>query len=107
MPTPKTNITATQPFSHGNVDAIPGRTYAMNSADAKELVKAGYATVATDDADTDATQNDVVAQRKDVGDVVVDDADDLLGDTKADKDLDNKAAPTTANKARATTTHKK
>jgi hypothetical protein len=105
MSTPKTNITATQPFSHGNVDAIPGRTYAMNSADAKELVKAGFATVASDE-NTDATQADVVPQAKNVGDVVVDNADDILGDSKAEKDLDNKMAPAAGNK-RTTATNKK
>jgi hypothetical protein len=106
MPTAKMNATALQNFSHGNVDAIQGRTYAMNVADAKELEKAGFVSLTAQD-DPEQTQNDVVPQAKQVGDVVVDDAEDILGDGKADKTLDNKAAPTTANKARATATHKK
>jgi hypothetical protein len=108
MSTPKVNATALQNFSHGNVDAIQGRTYAMNKADAEALKKEGFVTLEAQ-GDPEKTQNDETPQVKNVGDVVVDTADDILGDgdTKADKDLDNKAAPTTANKARATTTHKK
>lgn len=99
MATPKTNIKAIHPFAHGNVSAVPGRVYAMNSADAKELVKAGFAEVAQDDDEADASQNDHVPAKKNVGDVVVDDADDLLGDgTKADKTLENKMADKPANK---------
>lgn len=99
MATQKTLVKALQPFAHGNVSAQQGRIYAMNPADAQELVKAGFAEEATE-GDPEQTQVALPTQKKQPGDVVVDDADDLLGDGKAAKTLDNKAAPATRTTAK-------
>lgn len=94
---PKTLVKALQPFAHGNVSAQTGAVYAMNPGDAKDLIAAGFAEEAKD-GEAEQTQNDAQPQAKHAGDVVVDDADDLLGDGKAAKTLENKAAPATRNK---------
>lgn len=100
MATQKTLVKALQPFAHGNVSAQTGRVYAMNPADAQELVKAGFAEEATE-GEPEQTQVALPTQQKQAGDVVVDDAADLLGDGKAVQDADTKMARTTANKSTA------
>lgn len=97
MATQKTLVTALRPFAHGNVSAQAGQVYAMNPADAKELEKAGFVSM-TATGDPEQTQADQPAQTKHRGDVVVDDAEDMLGDGKAAQSLDNKMAPRAANK---------
>lgn len=96
----KTLVTALQPFAHGNVSAQAGQVVAMNPADAKELEKAGFVSLdATGDAEQ--TQIDHPAQAKQAGDVVVDDADDLLGEGKAAAELENKMSRPASNKTAA------
>lgn len=85
----KVNIKALQTFSHGNVDAKEGGTYAMNKGDAQELEKAGFCEI-VDGGNAEQTQVDTLQQKHQKGDVVTDpDEDDLLGE---------KAAPATENK---------
>lgn len=95
----KTLVQALQPFAHGNVNAQVGQVYAMNPADAAELVKAGFAEEATE-GDPEQTQVALPMVPKNSGDVVVDDAEDVLGDGKAAQTTDNKAAPATRNKSK-------
>lgn len=95
----KVNITAIKPFSHGNVDAKEGGTYAMNKGDAQELEKAGFVIMGGENPEQ--TQADQPRQAKQVGDVVVDDPEDLLGDGKAAAPLDNKMAEAPRNKSTA------
>ena len=94
MAQPKTLVKALQAVSHGNVDMRQGGVYSMNKGDAQELAKLGFVTLDGASGEPEATQVALPAQRKEVGDVVVDDADDLLGDGKAAKTLDNKSTPT-------------
>lgn len=101
MAQPKTLVKALQAVSHGNVDMREGGVYAMNKGDANELAKLGFVTLDGASGEPEHTQIDQPAQRKEVGDVVVDDADDLLGDGKAAPDLDNKMARATSNKTTA------
>lgn len=93
----KVNVTALRTFSHGNVDAKEGGTYAMNKGDAQELEKAGFVSLGGEDPEQ--TQVDQQRQTKQAGDVVVDDADDLLGDGKAAATLDNKMVEAPRNKS--------
>lgn len=67
----KVTVKALDAFSHGRLNAAPGRTYTMNSGEAKELEKVGLVEIAGDAGD--------------------DDVDDLVGDGK-------KIAPLTSNK---------
>lgn len=94
----KVNVTALLPFSHGNVDARQGGTYAMNAGDAKELEKNGFVSLAGEGATPEHTQIDQPRQVKNQGDVVVDDTDeDVLGEKMAGTP-ENKMAPASANK---------
>lgn len=93
----KTHVTALMSFSHGNVVAVAGKTYAMNPGDAKELEKAGFVSAGAD-GEPEQTQADQPAQAKQVGDVVVDDEDDILGEKMAGA-VQNKMADTPVNKA--------
>jgi hypothetical protein len=98
---PKIKVKALQPFSHGNVDAQKDGIYAMNAADARELEKAGFVSLEAA-GDAEQTQIDQPRQAKQPGDVVVDDADDLLGDgTKAAQTAENKMEQPARNKATA------
>lgn len=92
MAQPKTLVKALQAVSHGNVDMREGGVYAMNTGDAKELERLGFVTLEGASGEPEQTQVDQPAQVKQVGDVVVDDADDMLGDSKAAAPLDNKMA---------------
>ena len=96
----KTLVKALQPFAHGNVSAQTGRVYAMNSGDAKELEKAGFVSLDAK-GEPEQTQIDQPPQKKQPGDVVVDDADDVLGDGKAAPATANKMAPAASNKTTA------
>lgn len=98
MAQPKVSVKALQAVSHGNVDMREGGVYAMNRGDAQELEKLGFVTLDGASGEPEQTQIDQPAQRKQKGDVVVDDADDLLGDGKNAPTLDNKAAPATRTK---------
>lgn len=98
MAQPKVNVKALQAVSHGNVDMREGGVYAMNKGDAQELAKLGFVTLDGASGEPEHTQIDQPPQRKQVGDVVVDDADDLLGDGKAAPTLDNKMAPVSTTK---------
>lgn len=94
----KTLLKALQPFAHGNVSAQTGQIVGMNPGDAKDLIEAGFAEEAKE-GEPEQIQIEMPHSAKQPGDVVVDEADDLLGDGKAAKPLDNKAAPATRNKA--------
>jgi hypothetical protein len=96
----KTLVTALQAFSHGNVDAKKDGVYAMNPADAKELEKAGFVSLDAK-GDPEQTQADAQPQAKHAGDVVVDDADDVLGDGKAAQPMENKMEQPARNKTAA------
>lgn len=100
MPQAKTLVKALQPFAHGNVNAQAGRTYAMNSADAKDLIKAGFGEEVKD-GEAEQTQNDEPKQKKQPGDVVVDDAEDVLGDGKQAPAPENKMEQPARNKSTA------
>lgn len=100
MAQPKTLVKALTAVSHGNVDMREGGIYSMNRGDALELERLGFVELGAS-GEPEQTQLDQPPQAKQVGDVVVDDADDLLGDGKAAKTLDNKAAPATRTKTPA------
>lgn len=100
MAQPKQLVKALTAVSHGNVDMREGGIYSMNKGDAQELERLGFVETAAS-GEPEQTQIDQPAQKKEVGDVVVDDADDLLGGDKAAPDADNKMARTTANKSTA------
>lgn len=92
----KVNVKALQTFSHGNVDAKEGGTYAMNKGDAQELAKAGF--VAMDgEGEPEQTQVSTPPMKPQPGDVVVDDGNDILG-SKMDQTPENKMAPAVDNK---------
>lgn len=95
---PKVNVKALQPFAHGNLDAREGGIYAINEAEVGDLEKRGFVT--RDGASDDAEQTQIELPRMDPqpGDVVADEADDVLG---------AKMEPALQNKARNATTHKK
>lgn len=98
MKQPKVNVKALQAVSHGNVDMREGGVYAMNRGDANELAKLGFVSLDAS-GEPEQTQIDQVPQAKQVGDVVVDDADDLLGDGKKMAPApENKMAKSTAKK---------
>lgn len=97
MAQPKQLVKARTAVSHGNVDMREGGIYSMNKGDAQELARLGFVELDAK-GEPEQTQIDQPVQKKEVGDVVVDDADDLLGDGKAAKTLDNRAAPATRNK---------
>lgn len=92
----KINVKALQTFSHGNVDAKEGGTYAFTKGDAQELEKAGF--VSLGGGDPEQTQVDQPAQKKNPGDVVVDDHDDMLGESKMADAPENKMERPTSNK---------
>lgn len=94
----KINVKALQAVSHGNVDMREGGIYAMNAGDAKELEKAGLVSLDAE-GDVEHTQLDHVAQKPQPGDVVADDAPDILG-AKMDEAVQNKMDNATENKRR-------
>lgn len=96
----KVKVKALQGFSHGNVDAREGGVYAMNKGDALELEKAGFVSLEAD-GKPEQTQIDQPPQAKQVGDVVVDDHDDVLGDAKMAGAVENKMDAPADNKAAA------
>lgn len=92
----KIQVKALQAVSHGNVDMREGGIYAMNAGDAKELAKAGFVLLDAE-GDPEGTQIDQPVQKPQPGDVVVDDAPDILG-AKMDDAVQNKMATAAANK---------
>lgn len=94
----KIQVKALQAVSHGNVDMREGGIYAMNAGDAKELAKAGFVLLDAE-GDPEGTQIDPVAQKPQPGDVVADDAPDILG-AKMDDAVQNKMDNATENKRR-------
>lgn len=94
----KVNVTALQPFSHGNVDARQGGTYAMNAGDAKELKDRGFVSMDAE-GDPEGTQADQPSMKPQPGDVVADDEPDILG-AKMDDAAQNKMDNATENKRR-------
>lgn len=98
MTTKKVNVTALRPFSHANIDAREGGVYAMNAGDARELQKAGFVTLDAD-GEAESAQIDQPAQKPQPGDVVADDAPDILG-AKMDDAVENKMANAAENKRR-------
>lgn len=89
MKQPKTLVRALQAVSHGNVDMREGGTYAMNRGDANELIKLGFVS-AEASGEPEQTQTDHQPQVKNKGDVVVDDAEDMLGGEKMAPAVENK-----------------
>lgn len=89
MKQPKTLVKALQAVSHGNVDMREGGVYAMNRGDANELAKLGFVSLDAS-GDPEHTQIDQPAQVKNKGDVVVDDAEDMLGGEKIASTVENK-----------------
>lgn len=92
MKQPKTLVKALQAVSHGNVDMREGGVYAMNRGDANELIKLGFVS-AEASGEPEQTQLDHQPQVKNKGDVVVDDAEDMLGGEKIAPAVENKMAP--------------
>lgn len=92
----KINVKALQTFSHGNVDAKQGGVYAFTKGDAQELEKLGFVSMGGEDPEQ--TQVDQPPQKKNKGDVEVDDADDMLGESKMAESADNKMERPTSNK---------
>jgi hypothetical protein len=100
MANAKVNVKALQAVSHGNVDMREGGVYAMNRGDANELARLGFVSLDGASGEPEQTQLDHQPQVKQKGDVVVDDADDLLGDTKAAPEVENKMEPAARNKSK-------
>lgn len=98
MKQPKTLVKALQAVSHGNVDMREGGVYAMNRGDANELIKLGFVSAEASgepeqtqiDHQPEQTQIDHQPQVKNKGDVVVDDAEDMLGGEKIAPAVENK-----------------
>lgn len=97
MSTKKTKITALKTVSHGNLDMKEGRTYLMSTGEARELEKAGFVSLGGD-GEPDGTMYEAEPMKPAPGDVVADDAADILG-AKMDTAVENKMANATANKA--------
>lgn len=89
MKQPKTLVKALQAVSHGNVDMREGGVYAMNRGDANELIKLSFVS-AEASGEPEQTQLDHQPQAKNKGDVVVDDAEDMLGGEKIASTVENK-----------------
>lgn len=79
MSTAKINVTALQTVSHGNLDMKEGKIYTMSKGEAQELEKRGFVSLEAT-GKPEGALNEQHPQAKQKGDVVVDDADDLLGD---------------------------
>lgn len=99
MSTAKVKVTALQTVSHGNLDMKEGYTYTMSLGEAKELAKVGFVSLDSD-GESQATLGEVVPQKKEKGDVTVDDADDLLGGEKMAPEVKNKMDKPAANKSK-------
>lgn len=93
----KTNVKALKTVSHGNLDMREGGVYAVNAGDAKELEKAGFVSLGGD-GEVEGTQIDQPVQKPQPGDVVADEAADILG-AKMDTAVENKMAKAGSNKA--------
>lgn len=96
MSTPKVNVTALQTVSHGNLDMKQGRVYTMSKGEARELEKAGFVSLEAS-GESEGTLNDQPAQKPQPGDVVADDAPDILG-AKMDDAVQNKMQNAARNK---------
>lgn len=95
MSTAKTNVTALQTVSHGNLDMKEGKIYTMSKGEAQELQKAGFVSLEAI-GESEGTLGEQPPRKKQPGDVVVDDADDLLGNgEKMAAAPENKMAKTT------------
>jgi len=98
MTTAKINVIALQTVSHGNLDMKQGKTYTMSAGEAKELAKVGFVSLDSKD-ESEGILGELPLQKKQPGDVVVDDPDELLGDSKMAPVMSNKMAPASTNKA--------
>lgn len=96
MNTAKVNVTALQTVSHGNLDMKQGRTYTMSKGEARELEKAGFVSLDAS-GESEGTLNEPHAQKPQPGDVVTDDAPDILG-AKMDDAVENKMRNAASNK---------
>lgn len=96
MSTPKVNVKALQTVSHGNLDMKEGRVYAMSKGEAQELEKAGFVSLDAT-GESDGILGEPQPQKPQPGDVVADDAPDILGAKKEPAPL-NKMAAAPANK---------
>ena len=99
MATQKVKVTAKQTVSHGNLDMKEGRIYLMSAGEARELEKAGYVSL-EGSGESEGTLYEPAPMKPAPGDVVADDAPDILG-AKMDTAVENKMANTASNKARA------
>lgn len=96
MANPQVKVKALQPVAHGNLSMHPDRVYTMNRGDAEELEKRGFVKMGAT-GESEGTQVLQQAQKPEPGDVVADDAADILG-AKMDTAMDNKMAKSAANK---------
>ena len=96
MSTKKINVTAMRTVSHGNLDMKEGGIYSMSAGEARELEKAGFVSIGGE-GEVDGVMYEAPAQKPQPGDVVADDAPDILG-AKMDDAVQNKMANATANK---------
>lgn len=90
MKTAKVNVTALQTVSHGNLDMKQGRVYTMSKGEAQALEKAGFVSLEGAADKSEGTLGELEPQDKNKGDVVVDDAEDMLGGEKIAPAVENK-----------------
>lgn len=98
MANAQVKVKAVQPVAHGNLSMRPGGVYTMNRGDAEELEKRGFVTIGGS-GDAEGTQVVMPMAKPAPGDVVADDAPDILG-AKMEDAVENKMANATANKTR-------
>ena len=89
-------VKAKRTFAHGNLQAREGGVYEMVRAEAQELEKAGFVSLNAS-GDVEGTQVLMPAAKPAPGDVVADDAPDILG-AKMEDAVKNKMDNATANK---------
>jgi hypothetical protein len=97
----KINVTALQTVSHGNLDMKEGKVYTMSKGEAQALEKAGFVKLQAE-GEPEGVLGEQVAQKKQPGDVTVDDEEDLLGDGEKEAPaVENKMEKPAANKSTA------
>lgn len=96
MATQKVKVTALRTVSHGNLDMKQDGVYLMSKGEAQELEKAGFVSLGAT-GDVEGTLNEQHPQKPQPGDVVADDAPDILG-AKMDDAVQNKMQNAAANK---------
>lgn len=96
MATEKVKVTALRTVSHGNLDMKEGRVYLMSQGEARELEKAKFVSIGGTD-EPDGTLVEQPYAKPAPGDVVADDAPDILG-AKMEDAVKNKMDNATANK---------